>query len=173
MRQINLRTGLLLLMLLVFTGLQAQKKLYIQAIDGTKSSILLSEIRKVTFPSRTLIVYNNNGNTQSFPFIELRQARFNQWLTGNSILELQENNSPKLFPNPVNNQLTLKIGSPSGGSVEVRIQDVQGKTVYTQAGSLLPGNNQLSMELSFLPRGLYVCRINDGRSIEVHKFLKD
>lgn len=173
MRQIKLKTGLLLLMILIFTGLQAQKKLFILANDGTKSSFPLNEIRKVTFPSRTLIVYNNDGNTQTFPFIELRQARFTEWITGNHSYDLQENKGLELFPNPVDNELTINTQSESGESIEIRIIDVKGKTVYSQTSRTLPGNNLIKIQLSHLPKGLYVCRVTKGKKADTSKFLKN
>ncbi|HET6557795.1 MAG TPA: T9SS type A sorting domain-containing protein [Prolixibacteraceae bacterium] len=173
MRQIKLKTGLLLLIVLIFTGLQAQKKLYIQAKDGTKSTFPLNEIRKVTFPSRTLIVYSNDGNTQTFPFSELRQARFTEWLTGNHSYDLQENNGLALFPNPVDNELTVKTQSESGESIEIRIIDVKGNMIYTQTSRTLPGNNHIKMQLSHLPKGLYVCRVTKGKKADTSKFLKN
>jgi hypothetical protein len=159
-------------MLLVFTGLQAQKKLYIQANDGTKSSFTLNEIRKVTFPSRTMIVYSNDENTHSFPFIDLRQARFSEWLSSNNTLNLQEKNGLALFPNPVNDELIVCITSESGESIEIRILDVKGNTVYTQRGYTVPGINQIKIQLSHLVKGIYVCRINRSKSIVTGKFIK-
>lgn len=173
MRHILLKTGLLLLMLLPMTGLQAQKKLYIQASDGTKSSFPLSEIRKVTFPFRTLIVNSNDGNTHSFPFVDLRHARFTEWLSGNNTIDLIKNNPMTLFPNPVSEELTVRLASESSEIIEIRILDVKGNTVYTQTGHMAPGANQIQMQLSHLSKGLYVCRVNKGNSIEIGKFLKN
>lgn len=173
MRQIMLKTGLLLLMTLVITGLQAQKKFYVQGKGGTKSSFPLNEIRKVTLPSRTLMVHSNDGNTQSFPFIELRQARFSVWLTGNDSYNLQENKEMSLFPNPVDEELTVRVLSESVALVEIRILDMKGNTVYIQNEHAVPGTNQLKMQLSHLSKGMYICRVNKGKSIETSKFLKN
>lgn len=173
MRHIFLQSGLLLLMFFVFTGLQAQKKLYVQAKDGTKSAFPLDQIRKVTFPSRTLIVYNNDGNTHSFPFVDLRQARFSEWLSGNNTLDLQEKNGFAIFPNPVNEEITVGIVSESGESIEISIIDIKGHTVYTQTGHTIPGTNQINVQLSHLAKGIYVCRVNNGKSIVTGKFQKN
>lgn len=173
MRCILLRSALLLMMLLLITGLQAQKKLYIQAKDATNSSFPLNEIRKVTFPSRTVIVYNNDGSTRSFPFVDLRQARFTYWLSGNTTGDQQENNAMTLFPNPVSEELTLRLVSKSSESVEIQVLDVNGNIVYNQMERVVPGSNQIKMQLSHLSRGLYVCRINKGKCIKTSKFLKN
>lgn len=173
MRYILLKSVLLLLMLLVITGLQAQKKLYIQAKEGTKASFPLDEIRKLTFPSRTIIVYNNDGNTHTFPFLDLRQARFTEWLSGNSTLDLQESNAMAIFPNPVSEELTVRLFSESGESIEIRIIDVKGNTVYTQTGHTVTGMNKIKMQLSHLVKGLYICQVNKGKGIETSKFLKN
>lgn len=161
------------MMVLVITGLQAQKKLYIHAIDGTRSSFPLNEIRKVTLSSRTLIIYNNDGSTQAFPFVELRQGRFTQWLTGNQSLDLQENNDLSLFPNPVDNELTVRLSSESFESIQIRILDVKGNTVYFQTGRIIPGIDHMKIPLSHLPKGLYVCQVNKGQRLQTHKFLKN
>jgi hypothetical protein len=168
-----LKTGLFFLMLLLFTGLQAQKKLYVQANDGTKSSFPLTEIRKVTFPSRTLIVYNNNGNIHSFPFADIHQARFSEWLSGNNTLDLQEKNEIALYPNPVSEELTVSIISESAQSIEIRILDMKGTTVYTQVGNAIPGANPMKIRLSHLAKGIYICRVIKGKSIATGKFQKN
>lgn len=173
MRKLYFRFTFFLLMLFVISGLQAQNKLYIHAKDGTMASFPLHEIRKLTFPSRTIILNQNNGEMQEFPFIELRQVRFTEFVSGSKSLEVQQDNNLTLFPNPVNSELTLSIGATSGAMVEIRIVNVQGKTVCIRKEHILPGNNQITMQLSDLPQGLYICRINDGKNTETRKFLKN
>jgi len=173
MRQIILKTGMLLLMVLFITGIQAQNKLYIQAKDGTRSSFPLNEIRKLTFPSRTLIVYDNDGNTEAYPFTELRQARFTQWVAGNNTIDQSGNSRLTLFPNPVSNELKVMIQSSSAEPIEIQILDIQGKTVYFLTEHTLPGYRQINIDLSDLQKGLYVCRVNNGKSRQTRKFLKN
>lgn len=160
-------------MLVVGSRLQAQHKLYLHVKDGTMASFSLDEIRKLTFPSRTITLYQNVGTTQAFPFIELRQARFTEFVSGNNSLDLVDNDHLSLFPNPVNSDLTLSLVSSSTATVEIRIMDVQGKTVNVRKDHILPGNNQIILPLSNLPQGLYICRVNNGKHIETRKFLKN
>ncbi|MGE5394349.1 MAG: T9SS type A sorting domain-containing protein [Candidatus Saccharibacteria bacterium] len=160
-------------MLVICSGLQAQNKLYLHAIDGTRTSLSLDGIRKLTFPSRTITVYQNDGSTQLFPFAELRQARFTEFLSGNNALDIPESNNLTVFPSPVNNEMTLSLTSSISTSIEIRIVDIHGKTVSIRKERILPGNNQITMQLSELSQGLYICRVNNGRSIEIRKFLKN
>lgn len=174
MRQLYLRITIILLMLVICSGLQAQNKLYLHAKDGTKTSFSVDDIRKLTFPTRTITIYQNDGSAPLFfPFAELRQARFTEFVSGNNSLDMSESNNLTLFPNPVNNELTLSLTSSVGTSVEIRIVDVQGKTVSIRKERILPGNNQIIMQLSELSQGLYICRVNNGSSIETRKFLKN
>lgn len=160
-------------MLVFSSGLQAQNKLYLHAKNGTKTSFLLNDIRKLTFPSRTITVYENDGTTQLFPFIELRQARFTEFVSGSNKMDMAESTNMTLFPNPVSNDLTLRLVSSFNATVEIRIVDIQGKTVSIRNERIVPGNNQITMQLSDLPQGLYICRVNNGKSIETRKFLKN
>jgi hypothetical protein len=173
MKQFSFRITILLFMLFVSTGLMAQSRLYIHAKDGTTTYFPLNEIRKVTFPSRSITVYQNDGSTLAFPFIELRQARFTEFVSDSKSLELPQDHRLTLFPNPVNSELTINIGAISGATVEIRIVNVQGKTEFIRNEQILPGNNQITMQLSDLQQGLYICLINDGKSTEIRKFLKN
>lgn len=173
MRKLYFKVIYLLFMLFFVSGLQAQSRLYIHAKDGTKTSYPLNEIRKLTFPLRTIALYGNDGSTQAFPFIELRQVRFTEFVSGNNSLDLAESNSLSVFPNPVSSELNLRFLSGSGGTVEIRILDVHGKTVSIKKEHTLQGINQVNLQLSDLPKGLYVCRVRHGKSTETRKFLKN
>jgi len=65
------------------------------------------------------------------------------------------------------------IGSLSSGTVEIRILDAQGKTICIKNERIYDGPNLINIELSDLPKGLYVCRIKNGKSTETRKFLKN
>lgn len=172
MRQFYLGINLLLLMFIVSHTLPAQNKIYLHGKDGTKASFSLDAIRKLTFPSRTITLYQNNGSTQAFPFVELRQARFTEFVSGNNSLDLPESNDLVLFPNPVNDELSLWLAVSMVATIEIRILDVQGKTISIKKEHLIPGNNQINLQVADLPRGLYLCRVTNGKSTETRKFLK-
>lgn len=173
MRQLYVGITILLLMLMVSSTLPAQNKIYLHGKDGTKASFSLDDIRKLTFPSRAITVYQNDGSTQAFSFMELRQARFTEFITANNGLELSKEESLVLFPNPVNSEFTLSLTTSIGATVDIRIVDVQGKAVIIRKEHVMPGSNQINMQVSDLPRGLYICRVMNGKHTETRKFLKN
>ena len=69
-------------------------------------------------------------------------------------------------PNPVDNfsQTKLNIASGKAGKITVKVIDLNGKTVYTQASNVVAGSNALQLNLQNLAAGMYqiMAIANDG-----------
>lgn len=173
MRLIILKLGIVLLLFLGISELQAQDKLYVKAANGTETSFPLNGIRKLTFPMRNISVTNTDGKTDLIPFKDIRFVNFTPGISGINSLAEQDNNNLALFPNPVINELTVMFQSTTAGPVSVQIIDMHGKIIYRQTGLTINGQNDFHLKLSDLPGGIYVCCINNGRRITTGRFLKN
>lgn len=171
--RLKMKFGIMLLLFLGITGLQAQDKLYVKTNVGTETSFSLNGIRKLTFPERNISVTHTDGKTEVVPFKEIRFVNFTQGITGNNSLAIQDNNSLDLFPNPVIDELTVMFQSTTSEPVSIQIINMQGKIVYRETGHTVNGSNHFDLKLSDLPGGIYVCCINNGRRITTGKFLKN
>jgi len=88
-------------------------------------------------------------------------------------IEEQEHSSSKfsnkltVFPNPASETVTVNLDSETETS-EIQIIDTYGKQIY-QNSRYKFGN---PIEISDLPSGIYIIRINDGKTGCVQKFVK-
>ena len=73
----------------------------------------------------------------------------------------------ELFPNPVNNYINLKIPGEIQKSI-VDIFNIQGKA-FT---SFYLDKNQNRLDVSHLPRGIYLLRIQSDQNHIMKKFVK-
>ncbi|HNA59015.1 MAG TPA: agmatine deiminase family protein, partial [Chitinophagales bacterium] len=73
-----------------------------------------------------------------------------------------ENNAHlTIYPNPASDNIIVQINSNDGQTVRISILDMNGKTMLEMpAYALLEGNNQIDLQVSWLPAGLYMVRIS-------------
>lgn len=91
-------------------------------------------------------------------------------LTSNEIISVTEQKKTvgmKLYPNPVNEQLTISVGQK--GQFEFEISDINGKTILQ--GSLQKENTVL--DVSGLEKGIYFVKVSSTKGIETLKFVKN
>lgn len=65
----------------------------------------------------------------------------------------------------------LKINSVNSGAGEVEIYSISGQTVLKNAVYFVKGN-EVEIEISRLPKGVYIVKVNDGKEILSKKILK-
>lgn len=77
----------------------------------------------------------------------------------------------KLYPNPVSEQLNIKMNHGVSRAIDFRITDLNGRIILGNSYDLI--NSQLSLNVSNLERGLYVIELifGNGESTQL-KFLK-
>ena len=76
-----------------------------------------------------------------------------------------------LFPNPVNNILTLNFPENYNTKIQIIISDVLGKIVYQN--NLLPINNSIQINVNYLEKGFYfISSKNKLSKTIINKFLR-
>ena len=76
-----------------------------------------------------------------------------------------------IFPNPVDNQLMIDSDLLSGERTKIYLYDVLGRQFLEQEFSIL--FNQLSIDVSFLEKGVYFLTIENGEEIETMRLFKN
>ncbi len=61
----------------------------------------------------------------------------------------------RVWPNPVQEQLFVNLNVASGSQVMLKVYDSRGALLREQRNVLLPGNNQLNVDMQRLPSGTY------------------
>jgi len=159
----------------IFTAiawLQAQTTLIVKETNGLQSSYGLSNIRKLTFPpGDSLLVKTKNSNV-TYSLSNISNFNFSDTTTAIYQNTIQENDV-LLFPNPVSGEFQISFQSDKAGVILMDIIDMQGKIAMQQTLSDQVGKNVFTINVTVLPQGLYVCRVQNGNSFENVKFIKN
>ncbi len=79
----------------------------------------------------------------------------------------------KVYPNPVADQLNLRIQIGKSGRYFLSILDLSGREIQRQAVQLLEGDNLESLELTSLASGHYTVQLSDGERVAAVKMVKN
>jgi hypothetical protein len=85
----------------------------------------------------------------------------------------QPASSFSLYPNPVDNYITLNLYSDKAGMGLLRLLDNSGRQVLTKSISVSGGNNSIVVDqLGYLPRGVYMVQVLLNDHLLNQKLLK-
>src|SRR5690606_10854879 len=102
--------------------------------------------------------------------LDLVVAKLKTSATTVSLGELNENSlQVHAYPNPTNGQLSFDISSLNTGNCEIEIFDLQGRSVLN---AKLAANPTIVVDLTHLPRGLYMARVSGGNEAVTVKVQK-
>lgn len=155
------------------TGLQAQNKLYIKEETGAKLSFELKSIRKIIFTTDNMMVDLKDGNSGTCALDDIRYLNFIDLTTDVSQINSKENRNITLYPNPVDEEFTVVFQSSFQGIFQIDLINMQGKIVYRKTVDKSEDLKQLIINVSDIPKGLYICRLCNGQTIEIGKFIKN
>lgn len=80
-----------------------------------------------------------------------------------------------IYPNPVKNELNIKIASPLNDKVELQLTDVSGKVLVRREVSLMSGDNVFNIPVAQFAQGVYLIKTicANGCESAVKKFVKE
>lgn len=108
------------------------------------------------------------GLNQQWQFVQIESTAKNG-ITKDNIAETDSQNEMTVFINSTNDY--LKIETSHQGDGEVEIFTVSGQSVLKKKVNLVKGNPS-EIEISKLPKGLYIVKINDNKGTYSKKVLK-
>jgi len=83
------------------------------------------------------------------------------------------NPSPLLiYPNPVQDRLTLDLGTLDATDLTVSLYDMNGRLALEAKLDQLPGQPEAQLNLAQLPAGTYMLRLSDGQQVWHQRLLK-
>jgi hypothetical protein len=95
-------------------------------------------------------------------------AKYNAALTG--VLERNQTNSMRVFPNPASNQITIEFASPANTILE--ITNIFGQTMYAETIKGISGKQSKNIDLSAFSEGVYFVRLKNEKECVSAKFIK-
>lgn len=151
------------------TGLQAQT-LRVKQAEGTETAYSLAEISKLSFSEGSLQITNNENNINTYELIALRYLTVSEIAVGlNEPIKFSEMNL-KVYPNPVNNVLTVQLDDTGKTKSSLEILSVNGKVLSTRS---VTGMQTVHLDLGHLERGIYICRVRNGETLKTAKIVKN
>jgi hypothetical protein len=88
----------------------------------------------------------------------------------NASIEENVASSISLFPNPTLGMFTLSLGASASSDMTVAVSDITGKVVLN--GQIATGSNQVMLDASTLPSGIYSVKITGGEISQVLRLIR-
>ncbi|MCB0839970.1 MAG: T9SS type A sorting domain-containing protein [Bacteroidetes bacterium] len=86
----------------------------------------------------------------------------------------QEIGKIHLYPNPVKNgKVKLNLNNIQSQSVQISLLDINGKEILQQQQGIIPGQQELSLDLPTLVNGMYFVQVEAGENRKVLRMLVD
>jgi hypothetical protein len=168
MRHKRLKLSVMLLLVIGLTGLQAQT-MYVKENNGTQTAYALSNIQKMSFSSGNLTVTKTGNTSIVYALNNLRYFNFTDLSTKIEKPLSFQKQMLRVYPNPVTNVLNIDLTGTAQSEGTLIIFNYEGKTVLNRQ---LSHAGVLSLNIGYLPKGLYLCRyanLTETRTVKIIK----
>jgi len=158
-------------------GFAQTKMLYVKEKSKAETTIPLTQIQSLTFVSGQLSLSKTDGSKVSYPLSTLRYLSFTEYKdtdtgtdtdpgtgTPTNVLNQTVSVAPSLFPNPVKNVLFIQHSS---------LENVE---IISSIGQIVYSSTQVSesgIDVSSLTAGVYLCRMQQGNTQIIKRFIKE
>lgn len=92
--------------------------------------------------------------------------------TSKTSREFQSNSSITITPNPARNTIMIS-GIYLSGKIQITISSMQGKKVFENTNTAIPGRMNLPIDISSFNKGIYLVTVSDASNITKVKFIKE
>jgi hypothetical protein len=154
-------TFLFILNLALIVGIQAQN-LVLKAKNGTITTKELGSVKRITFSNNNLLVNYLSGPVETYPLTSLSVLSFKSTVTRIDQFSLSGKRIMKIYPNPVKDVIHLVNAPDTDFMVSIY------RTNGVLALSTQFNSTSKSINISDLPNGLYLLKVND----QTFKFIK-
>ncbi len=77
----------------------------------------------------------------------------------------EKNQTLGIYPNPTSGVTSFRVYSPSQETLYLAIIDLKGSIVFEHPLDVIPGDNRIQLDLSFLKEGIYLGQVRSGSDI--------
>ena len=101
----------------------------------------------------------------SISYYRLQQVDFDGRSEFSNIVTIKRDlikDDAKVFPSPVQDQLTISYQANTNKALTMSITDVTGRVVINKSVNAVKGNNEFYLDLANLPTGTYMTRLSSG-----------
>lgn len=168
MQHKRLLISALLLLGLGLTGLQAQT-LYVKQTNGTQTAYALNIIRKLTLTSANVTIQKTDNTTADYAFNALKYFSYIDYTTGINEPKIHFSNTFLAYPNPVTDILNIDLTDTKNENGCISILTLDGKEMLKHETN---GAGIVTINMSLLPQGIYLCRFYNKTEIKTIKIIK-
>ncbi len=143
--------------------------MYVQESRGTRTAYPLSNIQKMSFSSGNLTVTKTDNSTGVYALGGLNYLSFTDFTVNIEEPLPVQNQELRAYPCPASNVLNIYLSGIGQGEGTLSILNIDGKTVLTRQVS---NEGVLSLDISHLPQGIYLCRYASTTEIKTVKIIK-
>ena len=171
MKKVKKSKILLIIFLTISVSLSSvtAQNIYVKEKSGTQTPYELSNIRKLTFSSGNLNVTKIDNATEVYSLSDLQYLSFFDMTTEIEEILTENNSLLKVYPNPVTDNIIINISNMNDYQGVVNILNIEGRVVKTIEAN---GSEVISLDLSQLSQGIYICRYISSNEAQTIKFIK-
>lgn len=151
-----------------FSAANAQS-MYVKESNGMQTAYSLVDIRKMNFSSGNLTITKMDNSNSIIALNSLKYISFTDYSTTISEYTKEVPTEIKVYPNPIFNELNIDFSGTNILNGKICILSIEGKLIKTQQ---LLGSASLTIDMSNIPQGVYLCRFSNEKEIKTIKIIK-
>ena len=149
-------------------GLQAQS-LHVKDTAGIQTNYSLSHITSLYFLQGELRIKLVDNSSDAYPLGSLQYLSFSDSTSVHIDPEQVVNNLIKMYPNPVLSELKIDLSAAATPRGTLDIMSLDGKLINKQQ---LAGSGIITINMSQLHQGIYICRFSNQSEQRIIKIYK-
>ncbi len=149
------------------TSLEAQA-VYVKESSNIQTAYTLSNVRKITFSGGDAIVQKIDNNTDVYAISDLSRLSFADVVTQTKEQTESEKSNPFSYPISVNDELILDLKDAEAKGT-ISVFTLEGKLLQEQK---IDDTSATVLNLSHLPKGIYLYRFISHSEVKTARFIK-
>lgn len=172
MKQLSMKQLTMFVLLSYSLSLSASNTLVVKVNTGNPGLHSVGNIRNIIFQSGQMVVNTRADNPVVYPLTDILNVVFKQNVASALYSPAANQVGLALYPNPVQNELYVRLPLPVESAVGIQILGIDGKILLQQSYQGANNLSILSVNVSGLSKGIYLCRLVVGNKFFTGKFVK-
>jgi len=147
-----------------------------KSTDGISFATIGSVKAKGNSNSLLNYAFTDNNVAPGVSYYRLRQVDLDAKYVYTKTVPIRNEGRGKAFfawPNPVKDVLNVTLNQTKAENLMLRVVDYNGRTLRSNQINTVRGMNQVSLNFSGLPPGMYIIQINGGETTLTQKIIKN
>ncbi len=160
---------LILILLFGFGIVSNAQTLYVEKTDGARVDYSLSDIGKISFSSGNLMITKTDKSSEVFELSNLSSLKFSDTSTGVEEPLAFRDKLWSIYPNPATSELNIDLPETFRQKGTISIFSIGGSVLMKRE---VTSERLVTVDISHLPKGIYLCRYSNSQETQTVKFIK-